>query len=322
MDKLKGKKILVTGGCGFIGSHIVDRLIEEEASVFVLDNLSTGTIDNIRDNLDRIEFIEGDIRDEKILDRIVKEVDYIIHQAALMSVPQSVEDPYLYHDVNSSGTLKLFLKAKEHNIKRIVYASSSSVYGEKSVFPEKEEDFPLPESPYGATKLFGDYYAYIFTKIYHLDVVSLRYFNVYGERQSLNTQYAVVIPKFISNLLRNQSPPIYGDGTQERDFVYVKDVAEANILALLKEDVTGEIINIASGSSISIIDLLNTLKEIIDRANIEPVYLPPREGDVKKTCADISKAKKLLGWYPKTDFYEGLKNTVEWFKKTMFEKVR
>lgn len=182
---LKGKKILVTGGCGFIGSHIVDRLIEEEASVFIIDNLSTGKIENIKHNLKRIEFIKEDLKNEKILDKVLKEVDYIFHEAALVSVPASVDNPYLYHEENATTTLKLFLKAKENKIKKIIYASSSSVYGERFNFPEKEKDLPLPESPYGVTKLLGEYYAYVFSRIYKLNIVSLRYFNVYGERQHL-----------------------------------------------------------------------------------------------------------------------------------------
>ena len=315
---LKGKKILVTGGCGFIGSHIVDRLIEEEASVFVIDNLSKGKIENIKHNLKKIEFIKEDLKNEKVLDKVLKEVDYVFHEAALVSVPESVDNPYLYHEENATTTLKLFLKAKENKIKKIIYASSSSVYGERFSFPEKEKDLPLPVSPYGATKLFGEYYAYVFAKVYKLNIVSLRYFNVYGERQPLNSQYAMVIPKFIVSFLKNESPPIYGDGEQERDFIYVKDVVEANILALKRENIEGEVFNIGSGRSFSINYLFNLLKEIMQK-DIKPQYLPPRKGDARKTCADIEKAKELLGWTPKYDFCEGLKRTVAWFKKKFAE---
>lgn len=315
IERLKGKKVLVTGGCGFIGSHIVDKLIELGAKVIVIDNLSTGKLENIEHILNKIEFIEGDIRDEILLDKILKDVNYISHQAALRSVPKSVEKPFQYHEVNVIATLKLFMKAKELGIKRIVYASSSSVYGERLNFPEKETDPPKPLSPYAATKLFGEYYAYIFTKLYGLGVVSLRYFNVFGPRQSLESQYAVVVPKFITCLLKKESPPIYGDGNQERDFTYIDNIVEANILALIKEDIEGEVFNIADGKPRSVNYLLEVLKEITSQKDIQPVHLEPRKGDVRKTYADNSKAEKFLGWRPRIDFYEGLKRTVEWFKE-------
>ncbi|MCD6229028.1 MAG: SDR family oxidoreductase [Candidatus Omnitrophica bacterium] len=313
MEELKNKRVLVTGGCGFIGSHIVDKLLQVGAEVIVLDNLITGSEENLKQCIDKIEFIKGDIRDQDLLDKILPNVEYISHQAALRSVPKSVDNPFEYHDVNVTGTLKLYLKAKEEGIKRIVYASSSSVYGEKIKFPEKEDEPPRPISPYAATKLFGEYYGFVFTKIYKLEIVSLRYFNVFGPRQSLESQYAVVVPKFIFSLLKGEAPPIYGDGNQERDFTYIDNVVEANLLALVKPNIGGEVFNIADGTSKSVNFLLDTLKEITGK-NIAPVYLPPRPGDVRKTHASIEKAKSLLGWRPKIDFYQGLKLTVEWFK--------
>jgi nucleoside-diphosphate-sugar epimerase len=311
---LAGKKILVTGGCGFIGSHIVDRLLKEGCRVVVVDDLSCGTLDNIRHCLGKISFIKGDIRDAKILKLALDGIDYISHQAALRSVPKSVGNPYQYHDVNVTGTLRLYLKAREKKVKRIVYASSSSVYGQRVDFPERESDLPSPYSPYAATKLFGEYYGFIFSSLYNLPVVSLRYFNVFGPRQSLEDEYAVVVPKFITCLLSDQNPPIYGDGRQERDFTYIEDVVEANILALTKEKVEGEVFNIASGQPQSVNHLLDCLKSIIGK-KIDPVYLPPRPGDVRKTHADIEKAQRLLGWQPRIDFYQGLIRTVEWFRK-------
>ncbi|OQX53993.1 MAG: hypothetical protein B5M48_01845 [Candidatus Omnitrophica bacterium 4484_213] len=311
-NSLKGKRVLVTGGCGFIGSHIVDKLVELGSNVIILDDLSTGNLDNIKHHRNKVEFVKGNIRDQALLDKILNGVELISHQAALRSVPKSVGRPFDYHDVNVTGTLNLYLKAKEKGIKRIVYASSSSVYGERFDFPEKETDSPKPLSPYAATKLFGEYYGYIFTELYGLEVVSLRYFNVFGPRQSLENKYAVVVPKFITCLLKNESPPIYGDGNQERDFTYIEDVVEANILALTKEGIEGEVFNTAGGSPKSINYLFNIIQELTANSQ-EPKYLDPRPGDVRKTQGDIDKAKKLLGWHAKTDFRQGLKETMEWF---------
>jgi UDP-glucose 4-epimerase len=314
MNSLKGKKILVTGGCGFIGSHIVDRCVKEGAEVTILDNLVSGKITNIQPHLNKVRFIQKDLRDEKALGDALSGVEFISHQAALRSVPKSVANPVEYHDVNINGTFRLFLKAKEKGIKRIAFASSSSVYGERFDFPEKESDQPMPISPYAATKLICEQYGYLFSKQYKLGVVALRYFNVYGSRQSLDDEYAVVIPKFITCLLKEERPPIYGDGDQERDFTYIENVVEANILALLRPDIEGEVFNIGNGSPNSVNQLLEFLNRIIGK-NIKADYLPPRPGDVRKTHADISKATKLLGWQPRIGFYEGLEKAVEWFKK-------
>ncbi|OPX29998.1 MAG: LPS biosynthesis protein WbpP [Candidatus Omnitrophica bacterium 4484_171] len=311
---LRGKKILVTGGAGFIGSHIVDKLVSAGANVVVLDNLSFGTLDNIKSCIDKIEFIKGDIRDENTLGEALQGVELVSHQAALRSVPKSVGAPFEYHDVNVNGTLRLYIKAKELGIKRVVFASSSSVYGERDKFPEKETDYPHPISPYAASKLICEQYAYVFTKSYGVDVVSLRYFNVFGPRQSLENKYAVVVPKFITSLLKDETPPIYGNGEQSRDFTYIDDVVEANLSALVKEGAGGEVFNIAGGEPHSVNELLYLLKQIIGK-DIEPEYLDPRPGDVYKTHACVSKAKKLLGWQQKIDFYEGLKRTAEWFKR-------
>jgi len=313
MNELKNKKILVTGGAGFIGSHIVDRLVKEEASVVVLDSLCSGKIKNIEHHKGKIKFIQKDLRDDSALDEALKGVELVSHQAALRSVPKSMEKPLEYHDVNVTGTLKLFLKAKENGIKRIAFASSSSVYGERFDFPEKENEYPKPISPYAATKLIDEHYAYLFSKQFSLGVVSLRYFNVYGPRQSLDDEYAVVIPKFITCLLEGKNPPIYGNGKQERDFTYVENVVEANILALTMPGVEGEVFNIGNGAPNSVNELLNTLNKIMNK-NISAAYLPPRAGDVLKTHSDISKAAKLLGWQPRIGFEEGLKRAVEWFK--------
>ncbi|MDP2924249.1 MAG: SDR family oxidoreductase [Candidatus Omnitrophota bacterium] len=313
MNSLKNKRILVTGGCGFIGSHIVDRLVNEGAQVSVLDDLSSGKTENIKQHLEKIRFIQKDLRDEKALDDALEGIEFVSHQAALRSVPKSVTRPMEYHDVNVAGTLKLFLKAKEKGVKRISFASSSSIYGERFDFPEKEIDPPKPISPYAATKLMGEYYAYLFSQQYKLGVVSLRYFNVYGPKQSLDDEYAVVIPKFITCLLKEDNPPIYGDGEQERDFTYVENVVEANLLALTKPGIEGEVFNIGNGAPNSVNGLLKSLNQIMGK-NISATYLPLRPGDVRKTHADISKAKKLLGWQPRIDFNQGLVKTVGWFR--------
>ena len=309
---LKGKKVLVTGGAGFIGSHIVDRLLKLEAGVVVLDNLVSGKLENLSGFLDKIKFIQKDLRDDDALEQALEGVDFVSHQAALRSVPKSVNKPLEYHDVNTTGTLGLFLKASQKGIKRIAYASSSSVYGDREDFPEKEQDLTSPVSPYAATKLIGEKYAHVFMRLYNLEIVSLRYFNVYGPRQSLEDEYAVVVPKFINCLLKGDSPPIYDDGEQERDFTYVENVVEANIKALVKEGVGGEVFNIADGKPKSVNYLLEVLKEIMNK-DINPEYLPSRPGDVRKTHADITKAKDILGWQPNIDFKEGLKRTVGWF---------
>jgi UDP-glucose 4-epimerase len=313
MNSLKNKKILVTGGCGFVGSHIVDRCVKEGAKVTVLDNLVSGKLANISHNLDKIKFIQEDLRNEQALEQALEGIELISHQAALRSVPKSIAKPAEYHDVNVNGTFKLFLKAKEKGIKRISFASSSSIYGERFDFPEKEIDLPKPISPYASTKLLCEYYAYLFSRQYKLGVVALRYFNVYGPKQSLDDEYAVVIPKFITCLLKDEKPPIYGDGDQERDFTYIENVVEANILAMLKPGVEGEVFNIGNGSPNSVNNLLKVLNKITAK-NIPAIYQPPRPGDVRKTHADISKAAKLLGWQPKINFEEGLKKTAEWFK--------
>jgi len=311
--ELKGKKVLVTGGAGFIGSHIVDRLIGLGADVVVLDDLSSGKLENLSQNQEKIKFIKGDIRNEKDLEAALDGVEVVSHQAAWRSVPKSVDKPWEYNEVNVGGTLKLFLKAKERGIRKIVCASSSSAYGERNNFPEEEGETPKPISPYAATKLIVEHYSYVFSRLYGMEIVNLRYFNVYGPRQSLDDEYAVVIPKFIACLLKGESPPIYGDGNQERDFTFIDNVVDINIKCLEKEKIGGEVFNVGLGMPNSVNNLFKNLKEIIG-SNTEAEYCPPRLGDVKKTHADIEKAKKLLNWQPRVDFYKGLEKTAEWFK--------
>ena len=310
---LQGKKILVTGGCGFIGSHVAQRLVDLGARVVILDDLSRGKEDNIADFRGKVAFIKGDIRDENILEEALEGVELINHQAALLSVPESVKRPLEYNDVNVNGSIKLFLIAKKKGIKRIVCASSSSVYGDAKKFPVVETDLPLPISPYAATKLIVEHYSHVFSMMYDMQIVNLRYFNVYGPRQAMDDEYSVVIPKFINCLLKAERPPIYGDGTQERDFIYIDNVVDTNVAALEKKDIGPEVMNVALNQPNSVNGLLKALQQIMG-TSIEPEFSPPRKGDVYKSHADISRAKEILGWTPQVDFYSGLKKTVNWFK--------
>lgn len=333
-------RTLITGGAGFIGSHIVERLLKDGHKVIVLDNLCSGKLENLSfvsselvewgkeiGNLGSAKwssgnftFVYGDIRDYSVCVEVCSNIDVIFHQAALRSVPKSMAYPYEYNEVNINGTLNLLKAAQKCGVKRFIFASSSSIYGETDKFPENEKDYPKLISPYALTKLAGEYYCRIFTENFGLETICLRYFNVYGERQSLDDEYAVVIPKFINCMLKDENPPIHGDGKQSRDFTYVENVVEAN---LLSSEVSfskiraleNNVFNIANGSSYSILELVEYLNQIMGKS-IEPIFTPPRPGDVFKTLADISKARDVLGYKPKVDFKEGLKRTVDWFQKS------
>jgi len=300
---------LVTGGAGFIGSNLVRFLVKKGESVRVLDNLSTGNIDNLDDVLTDITFIEGDIRDFETIQMATKGATYVFHQAALPSVPRSIEDPFSCHETNITGTLNILLAAHDNRVKRVIYASSSSIYGDTPDLPKKESMPPSPLSPYALSKLTGEYYCKIFTSVYRLETIILRYFNVFGPKQNPESQYAAVIPKFIKSLLLNKAPTIYGDGEQTRDFTFVENVISANILASKAKKTSGEIINIATGVRVSINRLLEVLKEIMKK-KISSLYDEPRRGDVRHSLADISEANRILGYYPEIDFKEGLRRTI------------
>jgi nucleoside-diphosphate-sugar epimerase len=306
-------KYLVTGGAGFIGSHITQTLVEKGHSVKVLDNFCSGKEKNLEPVINSVDIIRGDIRDKNTCFEAVKGTDYVLHQAALRSVPKSMQAPEEYNDVNIGGTLNMLKAAKEAKVRCFVFASSSSVYGDISTFPEKETFLPQPISPYALSKLTGEYYCKIFSLFNNLPTVCLRYFNVFGPRQSLDDEYAVVIPKFISCMLKDEAPPIFGTGKQSRDFAFVKNVAEANIIASGRTDLKGEIFNVASGKDYSVLDLVKILNKILGK-NILPKLLEARPGDVFRTLADLSKSKKVLGFRPSIDFAEGLKLTVEYFR--------
>ncbi|MBU4311294.1 MAG: SDR family oxidoreductase [Candidatus Omnitrophica bacterium] len=303
---------LVTGGAGFIGSHIVDALVKNGDKVAVIDDFSSGLRENLQAVMDKIEFVEGDIRDKALVGKIMQGVDYCLHQAALRSVPKSLGNPALYNDVNINGTLNILTAAKEAKVKRVVFASSSSIYGETDRLPEKENFLPLLISPYALTKLAGEYYCRIFSEIYGLETASLRYFNVFGPRQSLENQYAVVIPKFITCMLRDESPPVHGDGKQTRDFTYVENVVQANIKAATAPGIKCEVLNIACGNAYTVLDIVKYVNKILKK-DIKPKLGPVRPGDVKHTLADIAKAKKLIKFDPKVGFEQGLIKTVEYF---------
>ncbi|MFH1577868.1 MAG: SDR family oxidoreductase [Candidatus Omnitrophota bacterium] len=316
------RRFLVTGGAGFIGSHITERLLKDGHSVVVLDNLSSGKEENLSFtknytlNAIRYTLIKGDIRDSSTCQEACRDIDAIFHQAALRSVPKSLDDPISFNEVNINGTLNMLEAAKKEKVKRFVFASSSSIYGETDKFPQVETDSPRLISPYALTKLAGEYYCRVYSENYNLSTVCLRYFNVFGPRQALDDEYAVVIPKFIHCLLNNQPYPVDGKGKQSRDFTYIDNVVEANILAAVAPDIKWVVLNIANARDNSILGLVKALNKIGEK-NIQAVHHPPRQGDVFKTLADISQAKKLIGYQPQIDFKEGLARTVEWFKNKL-----
>jgi nucleoside-diphosphate-sugar epimerase len=300
---------LVTGGAGFIGSHIVDALVERGETVRVLDNLSTGARANLGRSWEHIEFIEGSILDRTVLSQALAGIDYVLHEAALPSVPRSVADPLASHEANATGTLNVLVAAREAGVKRLVYASSSSVYGNSPVLP-KHEDMPTnPLSPYAVSKLAGENYCRAFFQVYGLETVCLRYFNVFGPRQSPTSQYAAVIPKFIALMLRGEAPVIYGDGTQSRDFTYVSNVVQANLLACSAPDAAGQVLNVACGDQHSLLDLMRALNHLLG-TGFAPTLMPNRPGDVQHSLADIGRAQRVLGYSVPVRFEEGLERTL------------
>lgn len=306
-------KILVTGGAGFIGSHIVDQLVKDGAQVRVLDNFTAGNMDNLRHNLKRIDLIRGDIRHIPTLKRAVKGVKYIIHEAAKKSVPESLKYPEEFNAVNVSGTLNILNQAHQAGVRRIVFASSSSIYGEVKVLPQKETLIPAPISPYGATKALGETYLKTFSRMRYLETVCLRYFNVFGPRQEPDSPYAGVIIRFINGMLKNQRPIIFGDGKQSRDFTYIDNVVRATIDALTANSVNGRSLNIASSHPITVLQLVHSLNKILGK-DIKPIIAPIRTGDIKHSYADITLARRYLGYKTIVPFEPGLIKTISSFK--------
>ncbi len=305
---------LVTGGSGFIGSHLVEALLARGDAVRVLDNLSTGNAGNLEPFRQQIEFIEGDIRDEAAVGRAVKGVDTIFHEAALASVPRSVAQPLDSHAHCCTGTVVLLDQARQAGVRRLVYAASSSAYGDLAFSSKRETDMPMPLSPYAAAKLAGEMYCQAFYRTYGLETVCLRYFNVFGPRQDPSGPYAAVIPIFIKKLLQGEAPVIYGDGKQSRDFNYVGNVVQANLLASQVPDAAGRCFNVGTGNSVSLLDILERLTQLLGK-KIAPEFHPTRTGDVRDSLADISQTRQVLGYVPATDLEEGLRHTVAFYRQ-------
>ena len=309
--------VLVTGGAGFIGSNLTEALLQRGHFVRVLDDFSTGKRENLifDKKFPSLEIVEGDIREFSTCQKAVKGIEYVFHQAALPSVQRSIEDPETSNAVNVGGTLNILLAAKETGVKRVIYASSSSVYGDTPALPKHEEMPSNPLSPYALQKYIGEQYCRLFYQLYGLDTISLRYFNIFGPKQDPNSLYSAVIPKFIDALLQGRPPIIFGDGEQSRDFTYIENVVQANLLAMSAEHLHGEAINIARGKRISLNQLLNVLKEILG-SKLSPIYQEPRKGDVKHSLADICKGKEILNYEPTVGIEIGLEKTVDFFQKT------
>jgi UDP-N-acetylglucosamine 4-epimerase len=314
-------RLLITGGCGFIGSNIAEYFLENKLfeSIIIIDNLSTGFVKNIQNLLDKYEnltFIESDIQDIEVCRNITKNIDAICHQAATGSVPRSVNDPLFYHKNNVDAFFNLLIAAKENGCKRFVYASSSSVYGDNETLPKIEPNTGNVLSPYAATKKINEIYANIFNKCYGMEIIGLRYFNVFGERQNPNGEYAAVIPKFIDSVKNGKSPMIFGDGSFSRDFTYVRNVVLANYLALTttNQECFGEAFNIGAGGRITINDIFYKICGIMS-ANITPNYQPNRKGDIPHSNASIEKARNMLEYEPEIGFEDGLRKTIDYFAK-------
>ncbi|MCL5960443.1 MAG: SDR family oxidoreductase [Chloroflexi bacterium] len=305
-------RYLVTGGAGFIGSNIARSLLDQGEEVVALDNLITGRMENLAGLNGRLTFIEGDVREAATVREAMDGVDFVLHQAALPSVPRSISNPVLTTDINVGGTLNVLVAAREAGVKRLVCASSSSVYGNSPKLPRHEEMTPDPASPYAVSKLAQELYCRVFHNLYGLQTVMLRYFNVFGPHQSPKSEYAAVIPKFIDLMLRGESPVVYGDGYQSRDFTYVDNVVSANILATRAPGVSGMVFNVGCGERYTLSELVNALNSILG-TNIEPRFAPLRPGDVRESLADISRASSHLGYEAETSFLDGLARTVNWF---------
>jgi nucleoside-diphosphate-sugar epimerase len=305
---------LVTGGAGFIGSHLVEELVRRGEQVRVADNLSTGKRQNIA-HLKSVEFLEGDLANLEVAQRAVKDIDYVLHQAAIPSVPRSVQDPITSNRANIDASLNVLVAARDARVKRLVYAGSSSAYGNTPTLPKVETMPTAPLSPYALQKLVAEQYCQMFTTLYGLETVTIRYFNVFGPRQDPSSPYSGVISLFISALCDGRQPTIYGDGEHTRDFTYVANVVDGVLRACTAQGASGEVINVATAGRISLNRLFQTIRQIVG-SKVDPVYAPPRAGDVKDSQADISKARRILGYEPIVSFEDGLANTIEWYRSS------
>lgn len=313
-DAFRGRRALITGGAGFIGSHLGTALARLGCHVVVMDDLTGGSETNLR-HIPGVHLIRGSILDSNLLARTISHCDLVFHQAALGSVPGSINQPRRYHEVNSTGTLSVLEASKLAGVRRVMFAASSSAYGDSEVLPKVETMPPLPKSPYAATKVAGESLMRAFSSSYGLDTVSLRYFNIFGPRQNANSAYAAVIAAFAKAILAGQSPTIYGDGTQSRDFTHVDNAVHANLLAARSEQpLGGEVINVACGQRVTVTELAQQAAEALGRPELQPTYAAERAGDVKHSVADLSRAKQLLGYQPITSFADGLRRTLEWYR--------
>jgi nucleoside-diphosphate-sugar epimerase len=306
---------LVTGGAGFIGSHIAGALAESGAKVRVIDNLSTGYERNIEAIRSDVDFVRADVGDEHALRKALTDVEVVFHEAAIPSVPRSIEQPTETHKASVDATFKLLLAARDHKVRRVVYAASSSAYGNQPDLPKQEDMRPAPLSPYAVAKLVGEYYCQVFTRVYGLETVSLRYFNVFGPRQDPTSQYSGVISRFMSALMTGEQPVIYGDGEHSRDFTYISNVIDANLRAAESVTAVGEVINIANGHRTTLNELLETMKAVTGQSHVTARYEPPRAGDVRDSLADLTRARSLLEYEPRVSLDEGLRITFDWWQK-------
>lgn len=313
-------KVLITGGAGFIGSNLANELIKQGAKVVILDNFVTGFRENLEEINGDFDFIEGDLNDDAKLTQAIENVEIIFHQAALPSVPRSVDNPAETHQACVNGTFNLLLKAKENNVRRVVYAASSSAYGDQQTLPKVETMSPEPLSPYAAAKLMGEYYCQVFTNVYGLETLCLRYFNVFGPRQNPSSQYSGVISRFVDALMANKTPIIYGDGETTRDFTYIANVVDANIKAAQTAKGIGQVMNVANSERISLNELLKVLKKITGKESVAAEYQPERKGDVKHSQASNERAVEWLGYEKLVGLEEGLVNTIDWWKNSRFGK--
>ena len=310
--------VVVTGGAGFIGSHIAQNVAASGTKVRIVDDLSTGYRENIDALPGDIEFIEGSVADLQLMNRALEGAEVVFHEAAIPSVPRSVENPTQTHIASVDGTFNLLLAAREQKVRRIVYAASSSAYGDQPTLPKVEDMSPDPLSPYAVAKLVGEYYCQVFTRVYGLETVSLRYFNVFGPRQDPGSQYSGVVSRFISSLCSNESPVIFGDGEQSRDFTFIDNVVSANLKAATSSQGAGKVLNVAIGERITLNELLAELKDLIGKPDVKVDYREARVGDVRHSLADISRAREFLGFEPTVGLREGLQRTIDWWKTSRY----
>ena len=311
-------KVVVTGGAGFIGSHIAETLARSGAKVLIVDNLSTGHRENVEELSGDVELVEGSVADRELMNRVLSGAEVVFHEAAIPSVPRSVEDPEQTHIASVDGTFNLLLAAREQKVRRVVYAASSSAYGDQPTLPKVEDMSPDPLSPYAVAKLVGEYYCQVFSRVYGLETVSLRYFNVFGPRQDPGSQYSGVVSRFISALCSDEQPVIFGDGEQSRDFTYIDNVVSANLKAATTTGGIGKVINIATGDRITLNQLLNELKDLVGKPDISVDYRETRVGDVRHSLADTTKAREMLGYEPTVGLREGLQRTIDWWKTSRY----